>query len=168
MGFEETLNSDLTPSSKSNNIDVHFMRNTEYGAMAILSASIYGNTQTLQNSTIKSTTGNVTGIYFNNDTGEYVAGVWHTIWNNIDSRYYDSYSYVGEQKVGDATGDKDSNISGCKGWHDATTNVNEFVGGNYNIYFRGCSYEMFRYGGGSHNSGSMLFAHAVASCGEGL
>ena len=43
MGLNETLNADLTPSSKSNNIDVHSMRSTEYGAISILSVSDYGN-----------------------------------------------------------------------------------------------------------------------------
>ena len=42
MGLSESLNSDLT-SKESNNIDVHMMRATEYGAIAILSASGYGN-----------------------------------------------------------------------------------------------------------------------------
>ena len=43
MGLKETLNTDLTSSSGSNGIDVHMMRTTEYGAIAILSASGYGN-----------------------------------------------------------------------------------------------------------------------------
>lgn len=38
MGLDETFNADLT-SKESNNIDVHMMRSTEYGAIAILSAS---------------------------------------------------------------------------------------------------------------------------------
>lgn len=59
MGLSESLNSDLT-SKESNNIDVHMMRTTEYGAIAILSASGYGNSKTLQNSSIKTTTGNKT------------------------------------------------------------------------------------------------------------
>ena len=41
MGLNETINDDLTPTS-SNNIDVHMMRTTEYGAMAILFASGFG------------------------------------------------------------------------------------------------------------------------------
>lgn len=42
MGLSEETNVDLT-STKTNNIDVHFMKSTEYGAVAILSASGYGN-----------------------------------------------------------------------------------------------------------------------------
>lgn len=39
MGLSETLNSYGTSSSESNGIDVHMMKSTEYGAIAILSAS---------------------------------------------------------------------------------------------------------------------------------
>ena len=47
MGLAETLNADLT-SKESNNMDVHMMRSTEYGAIAILSASGYGNPSNAQ------------------------------------------------------------------------------------------------------------------------
>ena len=50
------------------------MRSTEYGAIAILSASGYGNPQTLQNSAVKTTTGNKTGVYFTGNNWEWVAG----------------------------------------------------------------------------------------------
>ena len=49
MGLTETLNSDLSSSSGSNNIDVHMEKNTEYGALAILTVSSYGNPNTVQN-----------------------------------------------------------------------------------------------------------------------
>ncbi|MCI9247201.1 MAG: hypothetical protein HFJ30_08900, partial [Clostridia bacterium] len=39
MGLNETIGNNLVATSSSNNIDVHMMRTTEYGAMAILSAS---------------------------------------------------------------------------------------------------------------------------------
>lgn len=106
MGLNETLNTDLTPT-KSNNIDVHMMRSTEYGAMAILSASGYGNPQTLQNSSIKTTTGNKTGIYIipnNYDYWEAVAGSFNSL--SINTRYWDKYtSSENSAKVGDALGD---------------------------------------------------------------
>ena len=71
MGLKETLNSDLTASSESNNIDVHMMKSTEYGAIAILSASGYGNPEILQNSEIKTTTGNKTrSIFFRRCMGK--------------------------------------------------------------------------------------------------
>ena len=37
MGLSETVNEDQTFKGDSKNIDVHMMRNTEYGAIAILS-----------------------------------------------------------------------------------------------------------------------------------
>ncbi len=62
MGLSETLNSDLT-STTSNGIDVHMMRSTEYGAMAILSMSGYGNSSNAQ--VITTTSGNNTGVILN-------------------------------------------------------------------------------------------------------
>ena len=60
MGLSETLNSNLTSSSDSNNIDVHMEKNTEYGALAILSASSYGNPNKINDG--ETTTGNATGV----------------------------------------------------------------------------------------------------------
>lgn len=60
MGLSETVNDNLTSSSGSNNIDVHMQKNTEYGALAILSASSYGNPSKVENG--NTTTGNVTGV----------------------------------------------------------------------------------------------------------
>ena len=60
MGLSETLNDNLTSSSSSNNIDVHMQKNTEYGALAILSASSYGNPNKINDG--ETTTGNATGV----------------------------------------------------------------------------------------------------------
>lgn len=119
MGLSETLNEDLTASSKSNNIDVHMMRSTEYGAIAILSASGYGNSQTLQASTIKTTTGNKTGIYFSDSNYEWVAGgLENTIFFGTNKKYYDTYTTDrSSARVGDALGERTNN--GCRGWHSA-------------------------------------------------
>ena len=106
MGLSETLNSDLTASSDSNGIYVHMMKSTEYGAIAILSASGYGNPQKLQNSTEKTTTGNKTGVYFSGANWEWVAGgLQGSIFGGVNSKYYDSYTGAQESaKVGDALG----------------------------------------------------------------
>lgn len=131
MGLNEKLNSDLTASSDSNDIDVHMMRSTEYGAIAILSASGYGNSQTLQNSSVKTTTGNKTGIYFSGENGEWVAaGLNMGVFNGVDVRYYDAYgtnnpkyySYdmnKSNAKIGDALGDGTTVNPGCAGWHNS-------------------------------------------------
>ena len=103
MGLSETLNSDLTASSTSNGIDVHMMKSTEYGAIAILSASGYGNPQTLQSSSVKTTTGNKTGIYFSGSNWEWVAGgLSGSIFSGVNSRYFDTYS--GSQASATITG----------------------------------------------------------------
>lgn len=121
MGLSETLNEDLTASSKSNNIDVHMMRSTEYGAIAILSASGYGNNQTLQNSTTKTTTGNKTGVYFSGGNWEFVAGgIEGYIFSEVNKKYYDTYKNGDRSsaRVGDALGERTNN--GCQGWHSAS------------------------------------------------
>ena len=56
MGLGETINDNLTSSGASNNIDVHMQKNTEYGALAILSASSYGNPNKINSG--ETTTGN--------------------------------------------------------------------------------------------------------------
>ena len=122
MGLNETLNGNLTASSESNNIDVHMMRSTEYGAIAILSASGYGNPQTLQNSSTKTTTGNKTGVYFSGSNWEFVAGgLSGSAYNGVDKRYYDAYGtdYT-SKKIGDALGAQGTAYPGCATWHSAS------------------------------------------------
>ncbi len=60
MGLSESINSDLTTNGDPNNIDVHMQKNTEYGALAILSASSYGNPSKVNDG--ETTTGNATGV----------------------------------------------------------------------------------------------------------
>lgn len=72
MGLTETIKSDLTPSTASNNLDVHMEKNTEYGAMAILSASSYGNPNKIASG--ETTTGNKTGIVINLNSELVAAG----------------------------------------------------------------------------------------------
>lgn len=114
MGLTETLNDNLT-STTSNNIDVHMEKNTEYGAMAILSASSYGNPNIIANG--DTTTGNKTGIVINLNTewasarNENGIGIINTIAN----RYVDIYKYNNKDyvsKYGDATIE-------TKSWHNS-------------------------------------------------
>ncbi len=75
MGLEETIdNTTKKSASGSNGIDVHMIKSTEYGATVILSASGYGNNKKIKDSTIKSTTGNKSGIYFSLENYERIAG----------------------------------------------------------------------------------------------
>ena len=142
MGLEETLNADLTPSSGSNNIDVHMMRSTEYGAIAILSASGYGNSKTLQNSEIKTTTGNKTGVYLSGGNWEYNAGgLENRIFSGVNKKYYDTYTGArNSARVGDALGERTNN--GCKEWHSAT---NSYCVSSKYPYFIRCGRGLFSF-----------------------
>lgn len=168
MGLSETLNSDLTSSSESNGIDVHMMKSTEYGAIAILSASGYGNPQTLQSSSVKTTTGNKTGIYFSGSNWEWVAGgLSGSIFSGVNSRYFDTYS--GSQasaRIGDALGSASTTNPGCAGWHSASNG--DWVNGSYPYFGRG--------GGGlfsfddvdCYGASGRYYARGVAVVGAGL
>lgn len=107
MGLSEERNASLT-STKSNNIDVHFMKSTEYGAIAILSASGYGNSS--NEKVITSTTGNNTGMILDTNVYEYVSGFVAAV-EGVEERYYNVY---GDVKVGDA-------MNTCAGWHSASS-----------------------------------------------
>ena len=167
MGLSETFNSELTASSKSNNIDVHMMRSTEYGAIAILSASGYGNLQTLQKSSVKTTTGNKTGIYFSGNNWEWIAGgLEGSVFNGVNSRYFDTYS-GGEAsaRIGDALGSASTTNPGCKKWHSASDYA--WVNNSYTCFIRG--------GGGLFSFGTYAtvlsgnhYARGVAVVGQGL
>ncbi len=107
MGLEETIDSSTKKAtSASNGIDVHMIKSTEWGTVAILSASGYGNSKWLQNSEIKSTTGNKSGVYFPlTKGGEWVAGVGTSL--PADKKYYDVYNLddgKASAKCGDAIG----------------------------------------------------------------
>ena len=124
MGLNETINTSTLVASSSNNIDVHMMRTTEYGAMAILSASGFGWSGKLADAPVKSTTGNVTGVYVPGNRWEWTAGVCSASTVGKDARYYDLYK-VNDQtsaKVGDALGlDTYTTNPGCSGWHSASS-----------------------------------------------
>ena len=162
MGLSETLNEDLTASSKSNNIDVHMMRSTEYGAIAILSASGYGNSQTLKKSTIKTTTGNKTGVYFSGDNWELIAGgVENKIFSGTNKKYYDTYKDKDSNsaRVGDALGKRTNN--GCQSWHSAY--YADWAYAPYSFFVRGNG-GLFSFSGGYNPS----YSRGVAVCGKDL
>ena len=165
MGLSETLNSDLTSSSESNGIDVHMMKSTEYGAIAILSASGYGNSQTLQSSSVKTTTGNKTGIYFSGSNWEWVAGgLSGSIFSGVNSRYFDTYS--GSQasaRIGDALGSASTTNPGCAGWHSASYSY--WVGSSYPYFLRGDG-GLFSFD--INYAGCSYYARGVAVVGAGL
>ena len=163
MGLSESFNSDLTASSDFNNIDVHMMKSTEYGAIAILSASGYGNSS--NDNAITSTTGNNTGVMLNTNYWEWVAGGSnYSIFSGVNSRYYNTYT--GDRasaRIGDALGTASTTNPGCTLWHSAsnytwvTTSYPSFTRGYGGIFSFNYCYE-----------GSSCYSRGVAVCGVGL
>ena len=114
LGLTETIKSDLTSSSGSNNVDIHMEKNTEYGAIAILSASSYGNPSKIANG--ETTTGNESGIYMYINQ-EWVAGgtiSWSSIYSQANNKYKNIYTESYVAKKGDA-------ITETSGWHGSTS-----------------------------------------------
>lgn len=114
MGLNETINEDLT-STVSNNIDIHMQKNTEYGAIAILSASPYGNPNIVQDK--ESTTGNKSGVYVNKINSENTAASTPifqvTKFHSAAQRYKNVYEFSNFiPKSGDATIE-------TKNWHNS-------------------------------------------------
>ena len=130
MGLGETINDNLTSSGASNNIDVHMQKNTEYGALAILSASSYGNPNKVNDG--ETTTGNATGVVMKLNM-EWVAsanmGGSNNYYNAV-SRYKNSIETIStasswssghrlakyNARIGDA-------IEETKGWHGSNSSV---------------------------------------------
>ena len=166
MGLSETVKTDQTFIGESNNIDVHMMRNTEYGAIAILSVSGYGNSKNIQNSTIQSTTGNETGIYYTS-TGkddkehpELVAGGLSDGFPKISKKYYDEYTTSSSSiKIGDAL-DLQWQGTLTKDWLKYDSNEAYRFGRNWKGYF---GYSTF---GLVYNTPG--YSRGVAICGTGF
>lgn len=110
MGLSESLNDNLTTNGDSNNIDVHMQKNTEYGALAILSASSYGNPNKINSG--ETTTGNVTGVVMKLNK-EWVAARRSDVYVNCLNRYINTYEKNYTAKIGDA-------LYETNGWHNAT------------------------------------------------
>ena len=159
MGLSETVNTDQTFKEESNNIDVHMMRNTEYGAIAILSVSGYGNSKTIPNSTIKSTTGNETGVYYTTGNNNYelvAAGYSGQVFTKINSRYYDAY---GSNKIGDALDLK---------WQGATNNTGLNPSSLYVFLGRNNGGRYFGYSSWRADISNPAYSRGVAVCGTGF
>ena len=98
----------------SNKLDCHMEKNTEYGAMALLSASAYGNPSKINSS--ETTTGNATGVYIYLNNEIVSAGSITAVENYVkaDDRYKNFYTTNYEARKGDA-------ISETAGWHGGAT-----------------------------------------------
>lgn len=166
MGLNETLRANLTAASESNNLDVHMMRATEYGAVAILSASGYGNPS--NENAITTTTGNNTGVMINTDASnsEFVAGgAKGQIFTGVDVRYYDEYieGDLMSSRVGDALGNATTTNPGCIGWHSGE--IQYWPDSRFPYIGRGAT-GIFAYNGYTTNYN--FFSRGVVVCGVGL
>lgn len=101
-------------TSNATDLDIHMEKNTEYGAMAILSASAYGNPNKINDG--ETTTGNSTGIVVNMKFGESVA-VYTSKPSKLDlsERYINLYAINYAEKTGDA-------ILETLNWHSPKSN----------------------------------------------
>lgn len=170
LGLTETINSDLTSNSGSNNLDIHMQKNTEYGAIAILSASSYGNPNKIESG--ETTTGNETGIVININ-GEWVAvglednisGIINGL-KGVSKKYIDVYKNdrSGAMHVGDA-------MSEMARWHGGKAHWNG-SGYSYSI-MRSFEGSLFSYICGGLNGFWSSFEYeypsrAIMICGEGI
>ena len=183
MGLNAEIDSSTgAETSQSNGIDVHMIKNTEWGAVTLLMDSDFGakaaGTGTSLAEDVRSTTGNATGVYEMYSGGEYVAGVYenmtketyranlynviHDGTNLKPSKYVNAYSnptnvstdYSG-QKPGDATGETPK-------WK---TSFNaDFVASDSPVFLRGESgaFSFYRFSGGGNPS---ISSRAAVVCG---
>lgn len=120
LGLNETINTTgLLATTDSNGLDCHMEKNTEYGAMILLSASSYGNQNTIASG--DTTTGNVTGVVMNINKEWVAAGhkiSYATQFRDADSRYTnnDYGTFAGAKyHIGDAMQQG--------GWHGSTAST---------------------------------------------
>lgn len=152
MGLSESINSDLTTNGDSNNIDAHMQKNTEYGALAILSASSYGNPNKINDG--ETTTGNVTGAVmklnkewvaaFSESLGKESSFGFAENCNNAINRYWNLYDATYIAKKGDA-------ITETLGWHGSTMS-SWLTHPQYYGLLRSCSGSIFSYDASNHNT----------------
>ncbi len=180
MGLNETINtSTCLATSASNNIDVHMLKNTEYGAIVLLGASDYGKqgagnvrymdtglTTTSGTDVKASSTGNVYGIYelgyYNMNIAykqyEWTAGGGSDFLRSIAPRYINRYSIAeGSARSGDATVE-------TKNWM-GSSNANWLYGSGYG-FNRGYN-GAFSYSG-NDSAGNNNYCRAGVVVGAGL
>ena len=171
LGLNATIDDAGNETSDSNNIDAHMIKNTEYGTVAMLAASVYGaKNSTGVGSTVATTTNNATGVYQmgtskNGDKYEYVAGILGTSTSaniknikNAPSKYWNNYTTErSSYKPGD----------GMK--PEISWAPNDYwVSSSYPVFGRLSSSGVFSYSSGSGNADGYNSSRAVVVCGAGL
>lgn len=147
----------MLDTSEANNLDIHMQKTTEYGAMAILSVSSYGNPNKITSG--ETTTGNSTGVVMPLKY-EWTQG-GDTTW--YDSRYRNYYDRNNEtSRLGDA-------LLETKGWHNSAYGWLN----SYSTLIRGGSNGIFSYTEGNSSdpgywSTGEYPSRAVVVVGEGI
>lgn len=171
LGLNATIDDAGNETSSSNNIDVHMIKNTEYGTVGMLAASIYGakNSEGV-GSSVATTTNNATGVYqmgtnAGGDEYEYVAGILGTSTSsnltnikNAPSKYWNNYTTdKNSYKPGDGMRTEIS-------WAP----YNYWISSSSSVFLRNRHSGVFAYGslsGERYGNGS---SRAVVVCGAGL
>lgn len=151
LGRTDTIDT-TNLTSNVTDLDIHMEKNSEYGAMAILSASSYGNPNKIEEG--ETTTGNSTGIVMNINK-EWVASGWNVL-NYANSRYRNAYPDGYVATPGDA-------INETLGWHSAGTSYwldNSSYAGLLRAY-KGSIFSY--YGVGHHGSVDAYYANGHTS-----
>ena len=178
MGLTETLNSDLSSSSGSNNIDIHMEKNTEYGALAILTVSSYGNPNTV--TAYGTSTGNETGVVYGAlkregysggyNNGEAVASASYDsndstrAFMTVNQKYVNMYYRISSYddypfKIGDA-------MQETKGWQNSKKYT---VSTGFSDMFMRGEGSIFSYDTNSWDHHQVFgTARAAVVCGEGI
>lgn len=140
LGLSETVNSTgLKATTPSNNVDVHMQKNTEYGALIILSASNYGKPSKIEAG--ETTTGNSTGVVMpiNKEWVSAGAGITDTTtWKNAAGRYKNTYTTSYVAKRGDAILNWHENYN--SEWFYSTNSSGLIRGYNSVFYYDGWGY----------------------------
>lgn len=152
LGRTDVINTDDF-TSNATDLDIHLQKNTEYGAMAILSASAYGNPNKINPG--ETTTGNSTGIVISGNEEYTASGISGAMdihilnyYHKLSPRYKDVYN-GSTWKNGDAMD--------IYTWHGGTRGG--YAG--YNTFIR---YQSSIFGiatGAQSSSGIYIFARAA-------
>jgi hypothetical protein len=196
LGLSANINTSTYLDSSGNGVDVHMIKNSEWGAIVMLSLSAYGGYNGYDATTINTySTGsnNYTGVYglgtgsyweytatsvYCSDTNSYSGAIAVSSSKDVDSRYYDTYTVTSDMTYQSTTAFWSKNYTGSIVHHgDALYELNTFVNDKQPSTTRwtvSASYPWFLRGSGSAlasnvSSGNSSYAsRAVVVCGSGL
>ena len=141
LGRTDTIDTTNLTSSATD-LDIHMEKNTEYGAMAILSASAYGNPNKINDG--ETTTGNSTGIVIKLNKEWVAASTLNLpsgVFTKSSNRYKNIYEKTYKEKIGD----------GILNWHGFTSG--QWINRETSGLLRSYSVSIFSYNGYGGNAG---------------